>query len=144
MMGGVMQLKTLALLVSAALLACGESLPDKPQIEPDRTAIWFPAADPNGAVWVGTTLTETLQLMNGGIETLNISELSIGGENADRFTVEVDKKSVESEQRAFVKLTFTPLEPGKHAAELTVVSNAENTPTLKIPLGATAVAPPAK
>ena len=28
MMGGVMQLKSLALLVSAALLACGESLPD--------------------------------------------------------------------------------------------------------------------
>lgn len=135
-----MRLKPVVLAVATLFLACGEDIPQKPQIEPDRTEIQF-GGEFADAVWVGTTVRETLQLKNGGAEILEISEVAVSGTDAALFGAKIDTKSVDTEQKAFVELSYAPDAVGKHSAVLTVTSNAENTPKLEIKLSATAVAP---
>ncbi len=141
----------LSLLVAGCL---GDpKLPQKPQIEPDRTEIAFGGDFTTGAdaVWVNTVQTETLQLRNGGTDALSITAMSLSGANAGLFTVAINPdadaggvgtlpKSVASRERAFAQVTYAPKAAGKHEATLTITSNAENSPTLVVPLHGTAVA----
>lgn len=133
-------LTTLFVTSTLALGCAGEEMPEKPQIEPDRTALQF-GQEVGNAVYVGTSPSETLQLRNTGLETLQIANVTVSGPNADRFTAEIDKKSVESLQRAFVQVVFNPTQAGDHTATLEITSNAENSPSLKIALSAKAVNP---
>ena len=110
------------------------------QIEPDRTKLQF-GQEVGNAVFVGTRPVETLQLKNGGLETLQISDVLVTGANAAQFKAEIDKKTVESLQRALVQVVYEPTQPGAHTAMLEIKSNAANTPALTIELSAKAVNP---
>jgi hypothetical protein len=90
---------------------------------------------------VGTVKRETLQLKNEGAATLTISEVKVSGANPALFTAQIDTKSIDSLQKAFVAVDYAPTAAGKHQATLTITSNAENSPVLEISLSATAVAP---
>lgn len=136
-----MRLNPILMAASVLLFACGEGLPENPQLQPDRTEVRF-GGEFAEAVWVGTVKRETLQLKNEGAATLAISDVSVAGADAALFSVKIDTRSIGAEQKAFVELDYAPTAPGTHAAELTITSNAENSPTLKIPLKATAVATP--
>ena len=135
-----MRLKPILIAASALLLACGEEIAENPQLQPDRTEIRF-GGEFSEAVWVGTVKRETLQLKNEGAATLAISEVAVSGADAALFTAQIDTKSIDSQQKAFVAVDYAPTAAGKHQATLTITSNAENGPVLEIPLSATAVAP---
>lgn len=135
------KLLTMLFVTSTLALGCaGEEMPEKPQIEPDRTKLQF-GQEVGEAVYVGTRPVETLQLRNGGLEKLEIANVLISGPNTAQFKAEIDKKSVESLQKAFVQVIYEPTQAGTHTATLEITSNAENTPALKVELSAKAVNP---
>lgn len=139
-----MRTSCVALAISACLVACGgdTTLPAKPQIQTDMTQLTF-GGDFGNAVYVGTQKTNTLQVMNGGTETLHISDVTITGTNKELFGTPLwVLHDIESTKVAVIQVTYTPkAATGKNAdtATLVITSNAENKPTLSIPLSAKAV-----
>lgn len=124
-----------AALAAAALVAfgCGggESLPEGPVIKPDRAQLNF-GRDFSNAVYVGTMVDETLQLKNGGAQPLEIGEIAISGPNADYFSYTINTRSVASEEKAFLTVTYAPKAAGKHSATLTIHSNSIEDATLGV------------
>jgi len=140
-------LRRLMLVCTVALAAsCGSSgsLPDKPQIQPDKLALNF-GADFGYAVYVGTQPQDTVKLQNGGKQQLVITSVTVAGTDAALYTAVADKLTADSEQSVFISVVYTPKDPtpkgGANSAVLTIVSNAENKPSLDIPLGGAAVLP---
>ncbi len=133
-----------ALLVAAALFpACGgnTTLPQQPLIQPDRRELNY-GADFGNAVLVGTSVAETLQLKNGGKDPLEISSVTVTGDNPGLFTFKLSlggpPASVESLKILFIEVIYSPKAVGKHKAKLVIVSNSSTDAELTIPLNATA------
>jgi len=132
-------LATLALVATGCGDNGGEDLPDKPLIQPDRIELNF-GADFGNAVYVDSSVPDTVQLRNGGRQDLVISKVELSGPDADAFTITGDPAgTVESAQTTFVQVTYTPTTSGAHRATLTITSNADNNPTLTITLSPSAV-----
>lgn len=133
----------LCALAAFALAACGggtgTELPEKPQIQPDRVELNF-GADFQNAVYVDSSLPDTIQIKNGGKQDLVLTSWEMSGTDAAFFKVTGEpKKTIASNTAAFIEVTYSPTAPGSHHATLTIVSNAENKPNLTITMGPSAV-----
>lgn len=144
-------MKRLSLPASALALAmfvgCGGNevvdLPQKPQIQPDVTALNF--GMPINSVCVGARQPQSIQLKNGGKDDLSIDLIEITGTNANLFTFEADSLhstrpiKVASGTAVVVTVYYAPTSRGQHSAQLEITSNAENHPKLTVSMNPKAV-----
>jgi hypothetical protein len=119
--------------IVVALAACGkQTLPEKPQLILDRCAIGF-AQEFGSGTFIGTRPQETLILENGGLNNLTISEVTPSGSDTSAFEVTgPTKTTLKGNERAYVRLVFTPTEARCYAMDLTIKSNAENLPSATV------------
>ncbi|MEE4356943.1 MAG: S8 family serine peptidase [Desulfococcaceae bacterium] len=76
-------------------------------------------------------------VVNTGTRLLNISAVSLGGENPQDFGIENDGcsgKTLGYYESCAVKLNFTPTSIGQKKAVLTVLSDDPDTPSMEVPL----------
>jgi hypothetical protein len=128
--------------IFVGLFACGKgaSLPQKPQLEVDRDSIGFGQEFGSGT-FIGTKPQESLQISNGGLETLKISEVTYSGDSA--FTREGPTETeLDDGARAFIRIVFEPTAVRTYEGELTITSNAENAPVKVIQITGKGVAAP--
>lgn len=108
----------------------GSVPPSESGLVPDRSPVVFTAG---GAT---QSDTRTLTLTNGSGSAIDVASLSIGGAAAAQFALaDSSAFSLGAGESKTLELTFTTAGPGPQLATLTVVSNADTTPTLTIPLG---------
>lgn len=154
-----------ALLASIVFVLAGcnqePPAPQKPQIQTDKDSIGF-GLEYNSGTYVGTSTQESILIENTGMEDLVITSANITGSAsfAPAFTLQgPDKTTVPWKQHAFITVFFKPTQAQKYytedktdpnnikivpAVKLTIVSNAENTPSKEILLSGLGVAPPAQ
>jgi hypothetical protein len=128
--------------VVAMNFGCGseEELPDKPQIQPDRTALFIRGGETPDSrnLWVDTQNMETLMIRNEGLEQLRISKVFITGDNKNLFQASLTSDTVESREVTFVVVVYSPTAQGTHKASLVIESNSEINPTLTLEMAPTA------
>lgn len=108
-----------------ASTGCGkESLPQKPQLVVDRESLGFGQEFGSGA-FIGTMKSDSIQITNGGLETLTIQSAAYTGDPA--FVVEGPiKLTLTGKTTTFMKVTFTPTAEKVYTGNILIVSNAEN------------------
>lgn len=110
-------------------------------ITADRTRLEFGSEFGTGA-FVGTALTETLQVRNRGAVPLDITQATVTGSSFRLTQSSWDGGVVAVTSRpAFFQVRFTPTDGGTATGELVILSNASNGPRLVIPLQGTGVTP---
>jgi hypothetical protein len=110
-----------------ALQSCsqGMALPQKPQLKLDRSSLGFGQEFGSGT-FVGTEPTESLQISNGGQDTLTITSATLSGPDVAAFTqMGPASMTLKSGEQTFVQLVFTPTMSKVYDATLTIVSNAD-------------------
>lgn len=130
--------RALSVSIFLALFACEkESMPQKPQILVDREEVDF------GFAFVGTKPQESLAIRNGGIEDLEVSSVTVGGDS--QFTVACPPECVEPSEepfdcrnlkpcaikgkdRRYFRIVFAPAQLKAYSGTITINSNAENAP----------------
>jgi hypothetical protein len=134
--------------IFVALCACGkeEALPEKPQLRVDRDSIGF-GQEFGTSTFIGTSPQDSLLLENRGLQTLKISAVTRAGD--PEFTIDgpVDaqgKPTVEivGRGRAFIRVVFTPRAEKLYSGQITISSNAQNTPEKFIQLSGKGVKAP--
>lgn len=126
----------ITLLFASALVACGESEDTDAQYEQPQAWAQSPMC---GLAWnaieVGQTGAQDLAIRNEGNQTLVIESVEIQDEDKSGF-LEAELGTAEAEYKgsALVRVKFTPTEAGWDRALLVIKSNAQNYPTLKIPV----------
>lgn len=85
------------------------------------------------------TEVQYLELINSSLANIQIESISFDGPGKDAFKVGWDPLSMRlfAANRKQVSFEFKPAEEGVYEAVLTVVSNATNKPTIKIPVKGT-------
>jgi hypothetical protein len=113
------------------------NLTDKPALCPDRLSFGF-GQEFGSATFVGTSVPNTLTIRNGGIADLTIESVTLTG--AAQFALSTSlplpdgghlltlPASVPGDQTFFVQFLFTPAQPIAYTGEVTVKSNAANSP----------------
>lgn len=109
--------------------------PSTPFITSDTLALQF-NGEFNGAVYVGTSIQNSLQIFNQGQSDLTINSLAVSGTNQSLFVAEFNNgqgastlpATVASRQEAYARVTYTPTQPETDTATLTIKSNGANTP----------------
>lgn len=105
----------------------------------DRTRLEFGSEFGTGA-FVGTAITETLQVRNRGAVPLDITLATVTGPAFRLAQSSWDGGVVAVTNRpAFFQVRFTPTDGGTTTGELVILSNASNGPRLVIPLQGTGV-----
>lgn len=100
-----------------------------PQIVPDNN----PVCISRRHVEVGATWNQPILLRNDGKETLTLSGAALESDDRGHFTFQgPDITTVPSRELATFLLRYAPTEAGWDAVVLTVDSNAENYPHLRI------------
>lgn len=128
-------------LILVALAGCGkESMPDKPQLLLDRASIGFGQEFGSGT-YIGTEPQESLLIENGGLQNLEISSVTIAGAAEFRITPP-PKKTLKGKEHTFVQIFFKPTQVKAYSATLTIVSNAENTPSREVAVTGRGIAAP--
>lgn len=102
------------------------------------------------AVYVGTSRQESIYIENMGLQTLELSSVTLAGSGAfsrlPQRTNPADggiitnptSTSIEPRQRSYFALIFNPPREGMYNAQVTINSNAENAPTKVIDVSARA------
>jgi len=111
-----------------ALQSCsqGMALPQKPQLKLDRSSLGFGQEFGSGT-FVGTEPTQSLQISNGGQDTLNIMSATLDGPDKDAFTqMGPSSMTLKSGEQTFIQLTFKPTAAKLYTATLTLTSNADS------------------
>ena len=97
---------------------------------PDRERVVFSAGGDSSSD------TRTLRLTNTGNTAINVSSLSISGDDASRFRLADDTTfALAPNASRDLELTFRPGGLGPQLATLTVTSDDSLSPTLEVPLG---------
>jgi hypothetical protein len=134
-------------LVAAALMACpgGEELHEKAWLHVSRDP-WI-----MDTVYVGTRPQDFLYMENQGLETLVLTSVDLSGSGAfTRLPQQTNPEdggiitnptsfSIEPRKRSYFTLVFNPPREGTFTAQVTINSNAANTPTKVIDVTASAV-----
>ena len=115
--------------IVVALAACGkQQLPQNPQLRLDRCAVGF-AQEFGSGTFIGTRPQESLIIENGGLSNLVISSVTTGGPDVSAFEVTgPTKTTLKGLERAYVRIVFTPTQERCYAMDMTIASNAENSP----------------
>lgn len=108
----------------------------------DRTRLDFGAELGQGA-FVGTSITETLQVRNRGAVPLDLTLATVTGAGfrLTQSSWDGGVVSVTNTRPAFFQVRFTPTDAGVSTGELVILSTATNAPRLVIPLQGTGVVP---
>jgi len=89
-----------------------------------------------GSVLIGSSSDETFTISNIGTDTLNVSSIAI--EDSPEFSLDTgtcgSTPSLEPTESCTVTVTFSPTSEGEKSANLKIISNANNTPTLNVSL----------
>ena len=102
---------------------------ERPQIWPDRA----PLCLSYDLVRVGEVPSIPIQLENRGRQQLVIESAELVGDTRGFFTRRgPDRTVVETYDEALIQIDYRPTEPGWDYAELVIVSNAQNYPTLRV------------
>ncbi len=114
--------------------------PQKARLDVDRNAVRFDT-EFGGATYVGKTQEQTLSIMNGGLDPLTIQSVTFSGADQLAFTVETKPKpfTLMNGEQAFARVLFTPTQPRRYEATLTIGSNDEAQPSLVVALVAEGV-----
>ena len=137
-----------AVVIGAALLACGgggsADLKQKPQIVTDRDAIQADICRGRGGA-------QSLFVQNKGLDDLVVSSLTLTAVTSgvlvsqppmfrllsDQIISAADggvNNTIKSNQYGLVSMYFNAVDAGTYDAQLTIASNAENTPSKVVPL----------
>lgn len=104
-----------------------------------------PASDSFGNGYVGAaTQAHTYTIANTGTGTLAITQASLGGSNADQFSITGDNCSghgLVPSATCTIQAAFSPTTTGLQSAELQITSSDISTPLLSISLNGTGVLP---
>ena len=87
-----------------------------------------------GSVQIGSGSTAKLTLTNTGSDILHLSSVTTTNKI---FSVDVPSLAIASGRSLDLTVTFTPADTGKKSAQLTVVSDATNSPSLNVALSGT-------
>lgn len=134
-----------ALLVTifVGLAGCGKGAGDSPQqptLVTDRDSLGFGQENGSGT-YVGTSVANSLQLENTGLDDLKIQSADLSGDSA--FTmVGPDVTTIPWQTSALITVYFAPPAAGTYSATLTITSNAQNTPTKTIAITGLGIDPP--
>lgn len=102
---------------------------DKPQILPDNSPICLNFDE----VKTGDDYGHNVIVHNNGRQQLIIEEAHFSDASRDYFSIEgIDRMTVDSRDSAVLRFHYAPTEPGWDTAFLTITSNAQNFPTLKM------------
>lgn len=130
------------MLLWLALAACtsGDTQIQKvyPNIEVTPDAVDF------GDAAVHYTTTQTVTITNGGFAKLDLTDISLGGADADAFTLTAPALPLElaSDESTELTLSFLPDTYVPYAATVSLTSNDEETPVLDVPVSGTGVDAP--
>jgi hypothetical protein len=144
-----------------ALAGCSQepSLPNVPALLPDVTAYNCWAGSCAGT-FIGAAPQGTVQLSNKGLQTLNVTSVSLTGDSAFAglnlaFGGDAGiapPLSIPGEKTAFLSVFFTPTQAKAYTGTITIASNSQATalsggaqscgPSCTITLGGTGVPPP--
>jgi hypothetical protein len=124
-------------------------LPAQPQAVLDRTALGFGREFGEG-VFVGTTVTETVQLRNAGMAPLIVSSFSLSGDSCFSLvntTLVVSgtglSNTIGSGSVGLIGVSYRPtMAPSSCNGVITINSNAANAPVLTVSVSASAVTAP--
>lgn len=136
----------------ALLAGCPEEFPQKPQIQ-----VLF--QEPNnpfnfGKVFVGTSAQSTIAITNKGLENLEVASITLSGdpvftryrpsdgtanpthppEDAGVTVPPGTLTIVTANRSSYYTLTFTPTADRSYTGTATIQSNAENSPSVEIPV----------
>ncbi|MGA1795239.1 MAG: choice-of-anchor D domain-containing protein [bacterium] len=99
-----------------------------------------PADHDFGNVWIGTTESVTITLINPGNEITMVHEINLVG---DKFGHDAETPLlVPPFGRVSFEAWFTPADTGEETGSITILSDAEDSPLLTVDLTATGVFPP--
>jgi hypothetical protein len=108
---------------------------DKAQSCPDHIAMQF-GLEVRSGTRIGTAPIESVAIRNGGLEDLTISSVSVLGDSA--FTVMTAPgmlpAAIKGKKNFIVTVAFAPTQAKLYTGSLSIVSNAQNTPTQVIQL----------
>jgi len=123
---------------------CPADYPQKPQIRvpitPDNPFDFLPT-------FVGTSRQSTISITNKGLDDLTLSSLTLSGDPAFRKYVPNDGTTnptlmtIPANKTSYFALLFNPTAAGTFTGNVNIQSNAENTPSLDIPVSGTASTP---
>jgi ribosomal protein S6 len=103
----------------------------------------LPTSHNFGSMYVaGTSSPMMFTITNTGSEDLMIGPLSIKGEDNDEFRIRSNNcrgRAIAQSRSCTVNVLFAPTSEGEKSANLRILSNDPDTPTLNVPLQATAV-----
>jgi hypothetical protein len=126
-----------------SLAACTKSDPPRtPQLITNRDLVGF-GTESGLATYVGTSPQDSLDIKNGGVEDLIISNYSLSGDSA--FTYAASQQppvTVRGLQHTFVTFYFTPTAATTYNATFTITSNAANAPSKVVNVRGQGVNPP--
>lgn len=87
---------------------------------------------------VDETSEQTFEISNTGNEALTVTNITVPGAYSNVFVIDPTSFSIAVNKKQEVKVTFNPSEEGTFATNMTIVSNAKNSPTT-LPISAEAV-----
>jgi len=118
-------------------------LPADPWITADRPALRFGAEFGTG-VYVGTSVSETLQVRNFGQAPLVLSDITASGPDVALFTIDRSALGtpIATGHSASIPVLYQPLGAGGASASLVITSNGANVPSLTVDLVAISVPAP--
>ena len=129
---GVLSIEHNSPAASAVMLTLsGSAIPEpKPRVDAVSLAVDF------DRVQIGSSREMEIRMSNTGAAPLDVMDVSIDGGPDDAFILTENPAPVAVVEGAgfSAKVLFTPPRPGAFSGALTVMSNAENTPTLSISL----------
>lgn len=129
-------LGSLVAVIIPALAACDNQPPPPaaPQIALDKGSMGFGQEFGTGT-WLGTQTTDTLIVMNEGQQDLVIASASKSGDTTGSFIIDsVWNQPIPYNGQGFIRVIFRARDAGVATATMTITSNAENYPTLDVPL----------
>jgi len=149
-----MRLADFSVLVILASLGCGETPPpEKPFILTDKGSLGFGTEFGRPGVFIGSSLPNSVIVMNKGLEDLKIDDFVLSGDNAFFMHVEgqtcrevpprgndcdplssILPVNVKGKQQTFVEVFFTPSAVRVYSGAINIKSNAENVMDLQIKL----------
>jgi len=123
---------------------CPEEYPQKPQIKvpitPDNPFDFTPT-------FVTTSKQSTIAITNKGLDDLMLTSLTLTGDSVFRKFAPTDGSTnptlmtVPANKTSYFSLLFNPTVAGTFTGNVNIQSNAENTPSLDIPVSGLACNP---
>lgn len=123
---------------------CPEEYPQKPQIRVPITPNNPLAFD---AAFVGTSRQSTISITNKGLDDLVLDSVTLSGDSAFRRfsptdgTTNPTLMTVPANDTSYFSVLFNPTAAGSFTGNVNIKSNAENTPSLDVPVSGTAINP---